>query len=302
MEYEVVNKYHASDGKIYISKLYVQGDTKAYIIQEIEQEMKAYGWKVEDTEIRQLHQEGEKVLRKLAITSGFLLGLGLFTVGVFATDLHLPHRGASSESFQTEEDSGGLTDNVVWHFILNQVEVPEGVEVTLTATFENAEEVTVIGTPVGNGQTYHFYIGRETHEILENAFTNTEGGKLLLSHVSIKPIDPTPTEPTNPTQPTETEPKPTEPKPTEPKPTEPTIKPTEVEPKPTETKTKPTETTPTMSTTPTIEPTIEPTQPTVPPTTPPGKLPQTGGVSTSILLLLGAAMIVYGMNLYNDKK
>lgn len=101
--------------------------------------------------------------------------------------LHAPHVGANSETFGNEPgDTGGLTDKVVWHFVLNGLD--HGTEpATLTVTFKHAGTKTAVGKPVGNGSTQHFYVGTPTHDILlggSAVVKSCEAGKLVLSHVA----------------------------------------------------------------------------------------------------------------------
>lgn len=107
-----------------------------------------------------------------------------FAVDGETVSLHEPHVGASSEHFTTSSDNGGLTDPVVWHFVLNQADEATG-PVTLTANFQTAGTITVTGSPTGQNKVQHFYIGTQTHDILLGATAFTGTGKLLLSHVSI---------------------------------------------------------------------------------------------------------------------
>jgi hypothetical protein len=64
-------------------------------------------------------------LRKLALLGLVASVLMMMSVPAFAltqVNLHGPHVGADSSMFNTESDDGGLTDPVVWHFVLNQVD------------------------------------------------------------------------------------------------------------------------------------------------------------------------------------
>lgn len=54
----------------------------------------------------------------------FMVTLPVFTMavpsyGAMTVPLHSSHVGASSLTFNNEADDGGLSDFVVWHFILN---------------------------------------------------------------------------------------------------------------------------------------------------------------------------------------
>jgi len=136
----------------------------------------------------------------LLMPMAVLLALGLMfsmTQSAYAStmvSLHGPHVGASSETFNNESDDGGLSDPVVWHFVLNQLdsETPVG---EITVTFQSGGTRTALGRPVGNGQLQHFYVGTPGHDVLLEAFVvvGSSGGKLLLSHVSfdeLPPVDP----------------------------------------------------------------------------------------------------------------
>jgi outer membrane biosynthesis protein TonB len=125
--------------------------------------------------------------------------------------LHEPHVGADSTTFQRESDCGGLTDAVVWHFVLNGLD--HGTEpAQLTVTFKNAGVKTAVGKPVGKGAVQHFYVGTSTHDVLLGGHAvvrSTDTGKLVLSHVSVcgpekpgKPEEPEePEEPEKPEKP-----------------------------------------------------------------------------------------------------
>jgi len=106
--------------------------------------------------------------------------------------LHGPHVGADSTTFGWEWDTGGLTDKVVWHFVLNGLDPGTG-PAALTVTFKHAGEVTVTGAPVGNGKTQHFYVGTPDHDVIVGAYAVVESeaaGKLVLSHVSYQRSEP----------------------------------------------------------------------------------------------------------------
>lgn len=132
--------------------------------------------------------------RKLALIFAltFLLAT-VFPAAIFAdtaVGLHSPHVGADSEYFKEDSDAGDLSDPVVWHFVLNQLD--EGtVPALLVVQFENSVTQEVYGQPVGNGSTQHFYVGTPGHDILAGAvaYTESEDGKLVLSHVVIGDLD-----------------------------------------------------------------------------------------------------------------
>ena len=111
--------------------------------------------------------------------------------------LHKPHENASSDDFNTEKDCGGLTDPVVWHFILNGTSDEDATSLVLKVEFEDAGSKEVYGQPSGNNQSgqgaIHFYIGTSDHDILLSAsvqlahdYSDSQGQSgpgLVLSHV-----------------------------------------------------------------------------------------------------------------------
>ncbi|MCL4078262.1 hypothetical protein MX659_01375 [Coriobacteriia bacterium Es71-Z0120] len=108
--------------------------------------------------------------------------------------LHSAHVGASSETFAWGSGNGGLSDQVVWHFVLNGMDrsTPEA---QLTVTFQSAGTKTV--TARNDGQTQHFYVGTPGHDVLVSGFAvaaTTQVNNLVLSHVwydrSEEPGDP----------------------------------------------------------------------------------------------------------------
>jgi hypothetical protein len=131
---------------------------------------------------------------KIAKTRAFMF-FALAVASVFAlsgvaaaatVDLHFAHVGADSSTFQVDPDDGGLTDPVVWHFVLNQLD-PDTPAGTIYVVFQNAGAKQAIGMPVGNGSTQHFYVGTPDHDILLSAYAevDSEGyGLLVLSHVA----------------------------------------------------------------------------------------------------------------------
>jgi hypothetical protein len=110
--------------------------------------------------------------------------------------LHGPHVGANSKTFGNGSGDVGATDEVVWHFVLNGLD--HGTPAAqLRVTFQNAGEMSVMGQPVGNGSTQHFYVSTPGHDILLGAVAEVESvgvGKLVLSDVSWTPV----TEPDEP--------------------------------------------------------------------------------------------------------
>ncbi|SDY99868.1 LPXTG cell wall anchor domain-containing protein [Tindallia californiensis] len=107
-------------------------------------------------------------------------------------DLHAPHRGVNSEDpkdsggdpISIGDADGGLTEKVVWHFVLNQI--PTGYTPSeIHATFQDSGTKTDSGSPVGNGQLQHFFIGTVDHDTLLNAYVlliaEESGGEILLS-------------------------------------------------------------------------------------------------------------------------
>jgi hypothetical protein len=112
--------------------------------------------------------------------------------------LHEAHVGADSRTFENEPgDTGGLTDAVVWHFVLNGLDKGTA-PATLTVKFKSAGTKVVTGRPVGIGSTQHFYVGTPTHDVLLGATAvvgSKEANNLVLSHVAWNCPKP-PTEPT----------------------------------------------------------------------------------------------------------
>lgn len=111
-------------------------------------------------------------------------------------NLHGPHVGASSETFNTESDAGGLTDAVVWHFILNGLDhgAPAG---TIYVTFASAGAKTATGIPVGIGATQHYYVGTPTHDTIVSAYAMVDSVgyvNLVLSHVALNQVEEPPVE------------------------------------------------------------------------------------------------------------
>ena len=105
--------------------------------------------------------------------------------------LHSPHVNASSKNFETDPDDDGLTEPVVWHFVLNQID--NNGYLTLRVKFESMP--TYIDVPASTNHktnpVQHFYIGTANHDTLEDAYVegviakNQNEPKLVLSHVRI---------------------------------------------------------------------------------------------------------------------
>ncbi|MDI6692126.1 MAG: hypothetical protein QMD76_02280 [Anaerosomatales bacterium] len=123
--------------------------------------------------------------RALAVVLGVAVAAA-FAVPAWAlltVPLHGAHVGASSQTFSWESGNGGLSDPVVWHFVLNGMDrsTPEA---QLTVTFQNAGTKTV--TARNDGQTQHFYVGTPGHDVLTAGFAVAATSKvnnLVLSHV-----------------------------------------------------------------------------------------------------------------------
>ncbi|MDZ4180220.1 MAG: hypothetical protein U1E29_13475, partial [Coriobacteriia bacterium] len=133
----------------------------------------------------------------LLVAAVFLVAMVSQSYGAMTVPLQSSHVGASSTTFNNESDNGGLSDPVVWHFVLNQLDedTPAG---QLTVTFASGGTKTATGRPTGNGQLQHFYVGTSGHDTLLSAsvLVASSGGKLVLSHVSYSavpedpPVDP----------------------------------------------------------------------------------------------------------------
>ncbi|MDI6843268.1 MAG: hypothetical protein QMC94_02560, partial [Anaerosomatales bacterium] len=123
--------------------------------------------------------------RALAVVLGVAVAAA-FVVPAWAlltVPLHGAHVGASSQTFSWGSGNGGLSDPVVWHFVLNGMDrsTPEA---QLTVTFQNAGTKTV--TARNDGQTQHFYVGTPGHDVLTAGFAVAATSKvnnLVLSHV-----------------------------------------------------------------------------------------------------------------------
>jgi LPXTG-motif cell wall-anchored protein len=135
----------------------------------------------------------KKALKKLFATVTILTVILTMNAGLIGTsfasesfnvDLHSPHIGASSETFQQNSDDNGKTNYVVWHFVLNKT--TDEFRSDLTVTFQNAGTKTVSAVKVNN-QMQHFYVGTSTHDeiVSASATSGIEGSALRLSHVTI---------------------------------------------------------------------------------------------------------------------
>ena len=123
----------------------------------------------------------------MGLVAAVVMMYGIPAVASTQVNLHGPHVGADSTTFNVEGDAGGLTDPVVWHFVLNQLDM--GTESgTIYVTFQSAGLKTASGIPVGNGMLQHFYVGTPDHDVILGAYAmvDSEGyGLLVLSHVAL---------------------------------------------------------------------------------------------------------------------
>jgi hypothetical protein len=91
----------------------------------------------------------------------------------------------------TESDCGAGT--VTWHFVVNQLDAGTA-PLTVFAEFEEDGVLSDVGTPVGNGQTQHFFIDTTGDDTLLDAWVDvgTQSGepKLVLSHIACGPPPP----------------------------------------------------------------------------------------------------------------
>jgi uncharacterized repeat protein (TIGR01451 family) len=91
----------------------------------------------------------------------------------------------------TESDCGAGT--VTWHFIVNQLD-PGTAPLTVYAEFDDDGIRSDVGTPVGNGQTQHFFIDTIGDDTLLDAWVDVgvQSGtpKLVLSHIACGPPPP----------------------------------------------------------------------------------------------------------------
>ena len=117
-------------------------------------------------------------LRKLAVL-GLVLSVVMMmsvpAVGIGGIPLHASHVGADSSTLNPEDDDGRLTDPVVWHFVLNQLD--EGATAgTLYVRFQTAGMKTATGNSVGTGSTQHFYVGTPAHDVIVSAYVSVNSG------------------------------------------------------------------------------------------------------------------------------
>ncbi len=122
----------------------------------------------------------------LAFAVFMLMAMPLYAVS--PVNLHGPHVGADSSTFNTEGDTGGLTDPVVWHFVLTgNWDDPDA---TLYVEFADAGAKSVSGTQAGGGAV-HFYVGTPDHDVLLSGYvivtytSAPQNPNLVLSHVAL---------------------------------------------------------------------------------------------------------------------
>ncbi len=119
----------------------------------------------------------------LALGVAVLTALALPSWALLNVPLHGAHVGASSLTFNWGSNNGGLSDPVVWHFVLNGMDRGTA-PAQLTVTFQNAGTRTV--TAANSGQTQHFFVGTPGHDVLTGGFAVTASSRvnnLVLSHV-----------------------------------------------------------------------------------------------------------------------
>jgi hypothetical protein len=117
---------------------------------------------------------------------GGLLGAALLAPSAaFATDLKDAQQGTSwnDQGFQgsareCEKFDLGAGD-VVWHFVLTSPEAGSG---HLTATFQNAGDVTVENAD-SPAAVLHFYVWTGHDTLLDAETTDVDGNNLVLSHI-----------------------------------------------------------------------------------------------------------------------
>jgi hypothetical protein len=132
------------------------------------------------------------VLASVAVLIFSLFSLARPTQVVAGVDhvefLHQDEVDSSDPGDQEEFEFCGRdvpAGEVLWHFILNQVDPPITSSLEIHAFFEDAGELTDLSNWVGNGQTHHFYIFTTGDDVLTDAWVNTNGsdaGLLNLSH------------------------------------------------------------------------------------------------------------------------
>ena len=133
------------------------------------------------------------ILSAIFIISGMLM---MIPGNIFAdtsnntvVPLHGPHVGTDSSTFGKDSDDNGLTDPVVWHFVLNKLDkgTPAG---TLTAVIEinGVAQTYTVTASVTNNKMQHFYLGTPGDGILISASATValQSGSpdLMLSHVT----------------------------------------------------------------------------------------------------------------------
>ena len=104
-----------------------------------------------------------------------------------ATTIHL------QPSQQGTESDCPTGSTVTWHFIVNQLDAGTP-PLTVFAEFDDDGILSDVGTPVGNGQTQHFFIDTTGNDTLLNAWVDvgsqTGTPKLVLSHIACGPPPP----------------------------------------------------------------------------------------------------------------
>jgi uncharacterized repeat protein (TIGR01451 family) len=104
-----------------------------------------------------------------------------------ATTIHL------QPSQQGTESECPVGSTVTWHFIVNQLD-PGTAPLTVYAEFDEDGVLSDVGTPVGNGQTQHFFIDTTGNDTLLDAWVDagaqTGTPKLVLSHIACGPPPP----------------------------------------------------------------------------------------------------------------
>ncbi len=126
-------------------------------------------------------------LVSLALAVWMMMAAPLYAVSPIS--LHGPHENTNSADLVPNSDTGGLTDAVVWHFVLpGNWELPTDMQ--LSVTFASAGVKTATGSQSGGG-TIHFYVGTPTHDVLLggqatlNYVSAPQNPMLLLSHIAV---------------------------------------------------------------------------------------------------------------------
>jgi hypothetical protein len=153
------------------------------------------------------------ILSAIFIISGMLM---MIPGNIFAdtsnntvVPLHGPYVGTDSSTFGEDSDDNGLTDPVVWHFVLNKLDkgTPAG---TLTAVIEinGVAQTYTVTASVTNNKMQHFYLGTPGDGILRSASATValQSGSpgLRLSHVTHNNTTPDETTTTIPNETTTT--------------------------------------------------------------------------------------------------